>query len=159
MQEPFHTLHNELLEPLTEDQCQQLDKALPKVDLDSLLGTLYEFIETFIRHIDMGKREWTWVSYNTSFTHAMHSVLLMGSWCSPFTESRHAHYCRLHPAVDGSPLHALLCRLLDTLVPHLEGNNLEVSPELEELPDDIILAQTVATWKYIVHFQAKQRQD
>ena len=59
MQEPFHTLNNELLELLTEDQCRQLDKALPKVDLDSLLGTLYEFIETFIRHIDVGKREWT----------------------------------------------------------------------------------------------------
>ena len=70
-----------------------------------------------------------------------------------------SYTCRLHPAVDGSHMHALPCRLLDTLVPHLEGNNLEVSPELEELPDDIILAQTVAAWKYIVHFQAKQRQD
>jgi hypothetical protein len=107
-QEPFHTLNNELLEPLPEGQCQQLDKALPKVDLGSLLGTLYEFIETYIRHIDMGKKEWT---------------------------------------------------LLDTLVPHLERNNLDVLPELEELPGDITLAQTAATWKYIVHFQAKQRQD
>ena len=61
-QEPFHTLNPELLEDLTEKQCQQLNKALPKVDLSALLGTLYEFIETFIRHIDLNnlekKRDW-----------------------------------------------------------------------------------------------------
>lgn len=58
MQEPFHTLNVELLEPISELQCKQLDEALPKFDLDTLLGTLYEFIETYIRHIDMGKKEW-----------------------------------------------------------------------------------------------------
>ena len=50
-------------------------------------------------------------------------------------------------------------RLLDTLPPHLENSNLTPPEELAELPTDITLAQTVATWKYIVHFQAKQRQN
>ena len=53
--EPFHTLNHELLEPLTKTQCQHLDRALPKVELSALLGTLYEFIQTFIRHIDVDK--------------------------------------------------------------------------------------------------------
>lgn len=57
-QEPFHTLNNELLAQLTKSQQEELDQVLPKCDLDCLLGTLYEFIETFIRHIDMGKKEW-----------------------------------------------------------------------------------------------------
>jgi hypothetical protein len=57
-QEPFHTLNYELLVPLSPDQCQHLDRALPKVDLSVLLGTLYEFIETFIRHIDLTNKEW-----------------------------------------------------------------------------------------------------
>lgn len=58
MQEPFHTLNSELLKTLLKPQCEQLDLALPKFDLESLLNILYEFIETFIRHIDMGKKEW-----------------------------------------------------------------------------------------------------
>ena len=58
MQEPFHTLNHELLEQLTDTQCQNLDGALTKFDLPALLGTLYEFIETYVRHIDMGKKEW-----------------------------------------------------------------------------------------------------
>jgi hypothetical protein len=106
-QEPFHTLNHELLEPLTERQCRHLDKALPKVDLSALLGTLYEFIETFIRHIDLRNKK---------------------------------------------------RGLLDVLPPHLEASNLDPLPDLGELPDDITLAQTAATWKYIMHFQAQQRQ-
>ena len=58
VQEPFYTLNRELLEPLSKSQCKHLDRALPKVDLSALLGTLYEFIETYIRHIDMNKKEW-----------------------------------------------------------------------------------------------------
>ena len=49
-------------------------------------------------------------------------------------------------------------RLLDTLPPHLQNSNLIPPKQLDELPDDITLAQTVATWKYIVHFQDKLRQ-
>ena len=48
--------------------------------------------------------------------------------------------------------------LLDTLPPHLEDSYLDPSPDLDELPDDITLAQTAALWKYIImDFQAKQR--
>ena len=52
-----------------------------------------------------------------------------------------------------------LLRLVDTLMAHLEKNNLEGPPKLEELPNDITLAETVATWKYVVHFQEKQKQE
>ncbi|CAI8027543.1 E3 ubiquitin-protein ligase rnf213-alpha [Geodia barretti] len=104
--EPFHTLNQELLQPLAETQCKHLDRALPKVDLSALLGTLYEFIETYTRHIDMNK-EWG---------------------------------------------------LVDTLPPHLEASNLDPSLDLDELPEDITLAQTASTWKYIVQFQAQQKQ-
>ena len=58
MQEPFDTLNSELLEELTETQYHQLDQALPKFDLGTLLSILYEFIETYIRHIDVSKKEW-----------------------------------------------------------------------------------------------------
>ena len=57
-QEPFDTLNAELLEDLTETQHHQLDQALPKYDLGTLLSTLYEFIETYIRHIDMNMKNW-----------------------------------------------------------------------------------------------------
>jgi hypothetical protein len=106
-QEPFHTLNHELLQPLTETQCKGLDTALPKVDLTLLLGTLYEFIETYIRHIDLGYKEWG---------------------------------------------------LKDVLPPHLDESNLPPSRDIEKLPGGINLAQTAATWKYMVRFQAQQRQ-
>ena len=38
-----------------------------------------------------------------------------------------------------------------------EMSNLKVPAELDELPDDITLAQTVALWKYIVEFQSRQK--
>ena len=49
--------------------------------------------------------------------------------------------------------------MADILRVHLEINELVVPEELPEFPKDITLAHTVATWKYIVHFQARQRQD
>ena len=62
-QEPFHALNQELLKPLTESQCRELDKGLPKVDLSDLLGTLYEFIETYIRHTDTNQLDWGYENY------------------------------------------------------------------------------------------------
>ena len=51
-------------------------------------------------------------------------------------------------------------RLADTLQPWLDDNKLEVEGQMiEELPDDITIAQTVAVWKHIVAFQANQKQD
>jgi hypothetical protein len=35
-----------------------LDRVLHRFDLDSLLGTLYEFIETFIRHTEVEQQQW-----------------------------------------------------------------------------------------------------
>lgn len=57
-QEPFDTLNSELLTELTETQQQQLLQVLNRFDLESILGTLYEFIETYLRHIDMSHKEW-----------------------------------------------------------------------------------------------------
>ncbi|CAI7995738.1 hypothetical protein GBAR_LOCUS1744 [Geodia barretti] len=48
--------------------------------------------------------------------------------------------------------------LVDTLPPHLEASNLDPSLDLDELPEDITLAQTASTWKYIIQFQAQQKQ-
>ena len=48
--------------------------------------------------------------------------------------------------------------LLDILGPHLEASNLEPSPDLDKLPDDITLAQTATVWKYVVRFQAQQKE-
>ena len=53
----------------------------------------------------------------------------------------------------------IFCSLRETLPPRLEASNLEPSPDIDKLPDDITLAQTAATWKYIVQFQAQQRQQ
>ena len=57
-QEPFDNIDDNLLEGLSEDQRHQLDVVLHRFDVDWLLGTLYEFIETYIRHIDTSKKEW-----------------------------------------------------------------------------------------------------
>ena len=51
-----------------------------------------------------------------------------------------------------------LFSLVDTLPPHLEASNLDPSLDLDELPEDITLAQTASTWKYIIQFQAQQKQ-
>jgi hypothetical protein len=56
------------------------------------------------------------------------------------------------------PIFFALFSLVDTLPPHLQDSNLEPSPDLDELPEDITLAQTASTWKYIVQFQAQQKQ-
>ena len=54
----------------------------------------------------------------------------------------------------------LLCIHISSLLDVLpEMSNLKVPAELDELPDDITLAQTVALWKYIVEFQSRQKQD
>lgn len=54
-QEPFNSIHQEFLRELSEDedgenQFISLDRCLGQFDPDLLLGTLYEFIETYIKH-------------------------------------------------------------------------------------------------------------
>ena len=58
MQEPFDTLNHEFLGELSDAQHHHLDEALPKCDLAALLGLIYEFIETYIRHMDVKNKEW-----------------------------------------------------------------------------------------------------
>jgi hypothetical protein len=54
-QEPFDSIRQEFLCDLSEDedgenQYEALDRCLCQFDPDLLLGTLYEFIETYVKH-------------------------------------------------------------------------------------------------------------
>ena len=54
-QEPFDSIRQEFLCELSndekgEDQLAALDRCLGQFDPDLLLGTLYEFIETYVKH-------------------------------------------------------------------------------------------------------------
>ena len=51
-------MRNEFLKPLEEDEKEALEKCLRLFDLDSLLGTLYEFIETHVKHSPDTELEW-----------------------------------------------------------------------------------------------------
>ena len=57
-QEPFDSLHQNYLAELTEKNTDELNSLLPKLDLHELLCTLYEFIETNVRHQDPGDHDW-----------------------------------------------------------------------------------------------------
>ena len=49
-QEPFDSVRGDFLKPLQQEEKEALEKCLRLFDLDSLLGTLYEFIETHVKH-------------------------------------------------------------------------------------------------------------
>ena len=49
-QEPFDSVRDDFLKPLQQEEKEALEKCLRLFDLDSLLGTLYEFIETHVKH-------------------------------------------------------------------------------------------------------------
>ena len=59
------TMPEYLMEKLTtdgeENQVEALDHCLRVLDLDNLLGTLYEFIETFVKHSPSNEKEWPYV--------------------------------------------------------------------------------------------------
>ena len=42
---------------LAEDQAEALDKCLKRLDLDKLLGALFEFIEIFVKHTSQKEME------------------------------------------------------------------------------------------------------
>ena len=44
--------------PLKEEEKEALEKCLRLFDLDSLLGTLYEFIETHVKHSPNEELPW-----------------------------------------------------------------------------------------------------
>ena len=58
LQEPFDTLHENYTAELTDSNADELDILLPKWDLHELLCTLYEFIETNVRHHDPREHDW-----------------------------------------------------------------------------------------------------
>ena len=54
-QEPFDSIRPEFLRKLSKDEDKEnqiaaLDRCLSQFEPDLLLGTLYEFIETYIKH-------------------------------------------------------------------------------------------------------------
>ena len=61
-QEPFDSIRLEFLCDLSkdedgEDQFAALDRCLGQFDPDLLLGTLYEFIETYVKHSPQQERD------------------------------------------------------------------------------------------------------
>jgi hypothetical protein len=61
-QEPFNSIHKEFLCDLSkdgdgEDQFAALDRCLGQFEPDLLLGTLYEFIETYIKHCPLKEHD------------------------------------------------------------------------------------------------------
>ena len=49
-QEPFDSVKKDFLEPLSEGNQRDLEKCLGSFSLKQLLGALFEFTETFIKH-------------------------------------------------------------------------------------------------------------
>ena len=58
-----------LMEELTtdgeEDQVEALSHCLRVLELDNLLGTLYEFIETYVKHSPSSEKDWPYVYYGS----------------------------------------------------------------------------------------------
>ena len=59
------TMPEYLTEELTtdgeENQVEALGQCLRVLDLDKLLGTLYEFIETYVKHSPFNEKDWPYV--------------------------------------------------------------------------------------------------
>ena len=66
-QEPFDldSMPEYLMEELTtdreENQVEVLGRCLRVLDLDNLLGILYEFIETYVKHSPSNEKDWPYV--------------------------------------------------------------------------------------------------
>ena len=56
-QEPFNTVRQEFLYELSEEEGEALNCFLSQFDPDLLLGTLYEFIETYIKHCPLQEHD------------------------------------------------------------------------------------------------------
>ena len=63
------TMPEYLMEKLTtdgeENQVEALGHCLRVLDLDNLLGTLYEFIETYVKHSPSNEKDWPYVHYDS----------------------------------------------------------------------------------------------
>ena len=68
-----------LLDELTtdgeENQVEALDHCLRVLDLDNLLGTLYEFIETYVKHSPSNEKEWPYVERYYLLQRCNHNLL------------------------------------------------------------------------------------
>ena len=60
---PEH-LREELIVDGDENQVKALGHCLRVLDLDKLLGTLYEFIETYVKHAPINEKDWPYVKLN-----------------------------------------------------------------------------------------------
>ena len=62
-QDPFDSVKEEFSKELTSEgedsQTMALDRCLQSFDLNHLLGTLYEFIETHVKHCPDNESEWS----------------------------------------------------------------------------------------------------
>ena len=47
--------------PTDGDEKEALNHCLRVLNLDNLLGTLFEFIETFVKHSPANEKEWPYV--------------------------------------------------------------------------------------------------
>ena len=51
-------MRDDFLKQLEDDEKEALEKCLRLFDLDSLLGTLFEFIETHVKHSPNDELSW-----------------------------------------------------------------------------------------------------
>ena len=58
-QEPFDSIQDDFLQDLSGEDRQGLGNSLRSFNLDKLLGSLYEFIETHLKHCPENERKWT----------------------------------------------------------------------------------------------------
>ena len=140
----------------------ELNQSLPKLDLHVLLCTLYEFIETNLRHRDPGEHEWGWVCLTMHYPSLNHTVTLLThthtythtlTHTYTYTHSHtYMHVCARACLV----LYLYFCRLTDVLKAHLDYYSLPQLADLDYLPDNITIGQTVSMWKHIVIYQHKK---
>ena len=81
-QEPFdldfmpECFLEELKTDQEENQVEALDCCLRVLDLDKLLGTLYEFIETYVKYSPSNEKEWKYVKLlSKQYTVALNSYI------------------------------------------------------------------------------------
>ncbi len=60
MQEPFDSVNEKYMVELKDDnQKAELNKCLQSFDLNRMLGGLYEFIETYVKHSPDNELKWS----------------------------------------------------------------------------------------------------
>ena len=57
---PEHS-HEKLRTDGDENQVEALNRCLRVLELDNLLGTLFEFVEIFVKHSPANEKEWPYV--------------------------------------------------------------------------------------------------